>query len=232
MKVLGVIPARGGSKGIPKKNSKLLHGKPLMQYTIESASNAVQLDRVIFSSEDELLILLAQKIGVEVPFRRPKELATDTAGSLEVLKHAITELSKQGAAYDAVCLLQLTNPFRTSQFIDNAITKFKESNVDSLISVLEVPHEYNPHWVFKTNEKEQLQLAMGDKEIIKRRQELPKTYYRDGAIYITKTEVLLKQHSLYGSTIAYIEADAERHVNIDTPEDWQKAEELAKKLGL
>jgi N-acylneuraminate cytidylyltransferase len=230
MKVLGVIPARGGSKGIPKKNSKKLLGKPLIQYTIESAKKSELLNRIIFSSEDEKLIALAKKLDIDVPFVRPNELAIDTASSLDVVKHSVTELSRQGKEYDAVCLLQVTNPFRTSAFIDEAILKFIDSGADSLISVLEVPHEYNPHWVFRTNEMQNLELAIGDEQIIKRRQDLPKVYYRDGSIYITKTEVLLNQNSLYGESIHYIVADKSRHVNIDTEEDWQKAEIIAKAI--
>lgn len=232
MRILGVIPARGGSKGIPNKNKKELLGKPLLQYTIESALAATKLDALVFSSEDESLMTLAKTLNVEVPFKRPEELATDTAGTLEVLQHTVTELAKQQKHFDAVCLLQVTNPFRTSKFIDKAIQKFKESNTDSLISVLEVPHEYNPHWVFKTNAEQNLKLATGDNNIIKRRQDLPKAYYRDGSIYITKTKVLLEQNSLYGDTIAYIEADADKYVNIDTMDDWLKAETLAKKLEI
>jgi CMP-N-acetylneuraminic acid synthetase len=230
MKILGLIPARGGSKGIPHKNKKELLGKPLLQYTIEAALDAKLLDRVIFSSEDEALITLAKSLGVEVPFERPSELATDNAGSIDVVKHALEALAANGEHYDAVCLLQVTNPFRTSAFIDRAVTKFKNSQVDSLLSVLEVPHEFNPHWVYEISEEGNLQLATGEKEIIKRRQDLPKAFYRDGSVYITKSDVILKQNSLYGKSIGYIESDAERHVNIDTMTDWEKAVVLAQKL--
>ena len=230
MRILGLIPARAGSKGVPNKNKKALLGKPLMQYTIESAQSSELLNRIVFSSEDQELIRMANSMGIDTPFVRPLELATDSASSLSVIIHAINELANQGEHYDAVCLLQVTNPFRTSAFIDKAITKFMEGNFDALISVLEVPHEYNPHWVFKTNKQNQLKLATGDKEIIKRRQDLPKSYYRDGSIYITKTDVLLEQNSLYGNTIGFVIADKDLHVNIDTQEDWEKAEHIAKTL--
>ena len=104
--------------------------------------------------------------------------------------------------------------------------------MDSLISVLKVPHEFNPHWVFEENESENLKISTGELEIIPRRQELPTAYYRDGSIYITKTEVLMNQKSLYGKSIAYIEADVKRHINIDTMEDWERAVALAKKLEI
>lgn len=230
MRILGLIPARGGSKGVPFKNKKLLDGKPLLQYTIEAAFKSELLDSVIFSSEDDSLIALATELGVKAPFKRPEALATDTAGSLGVVQHALQELSKMGQQFDAVCLLQVTNPFRKSSFIDEAIKKFSLSGADSLISVLKVPHEYNPHWVFEVSEDNNLKIATGEKEIIKRRQDLPTAYFRDGSIYITKTEVLLDQNSLYGKSISYIESDAARHVNIDTPADWAMAEDMVTKL--
>ena len=121
MKILGLIPARGGSKGIPNKNRKVLNGKPLLQYTIEATLNSKFLDRVVFSSEDDTLIKLAKSMGVDVPFVRPSNLSKDNSGTLEVVQHALKQLEEKGETFDAVCLLQVTNPFRTSKFIDKAI---------------------------------------------------------------------------------------------------------------
>lgn len=230
MKVLGLIPARGGSKGIPGKNKKLLGGKPLLQFTVEAGLKASKLDTLIFSSEDEELMALAHKLGVSVPFQRPQSLAEDTSGSLGVVQHALEFMQSQGKHYDAVCLLQVTNPFRTAQLIDEAVTAFAKADTDSLVSVLKVPHEYNPHWVFEASKDGKLHIATGEKDIIKRRQDLPDAYIRDGAIYITKSEVLLEQNSLYGRSISYIESDPEWHVNIDTMADWEKAAKLVKKF--
>ncbi|MDT0556043.1 acylneuraminate cytidylyltransferase family protein [Patiriisocius hiemis] len=232
MKILGLIPARGGSKGIANKNRKLLGGKPLLSYTIEAALNATSLDSVVFSSEDSKLINLAKDLGVEVPFVRPQELATDTAGSLEVVQHAVKALAKLDRHYDAVCLLQVTSPFRTHQDIDKAITTFKNSQTDSLLSVQEVPHQYNPHWVFEKNEMGNLVIATKDAQIIKRRQDLPPAYIRDGAIYITKTEVLLDRNSFYGTSTSYIVSNPETYVNIDTEQDWERAEQLLANLNM
>ncbi|MBL4663032.1 MAG: acylneuraminate cytidylyltransferase family protein [Flavobacteriaceae bacterium] len=229
MKILGLIPARGSSKGIPNKNRKELGGKPLLQYTIEAALGAQLLDDVVFSSEDTELISLAKQMGATVTFKRPNHLASDTAGSLEVVQHALESLAEQGMKYDAICLLQVTTPFRTSEDIDEAISKFIERGTDSLISVQKVPHQYNPHWVFEVNNND-LKIATGEAKIIKRRQDLPNTFIRDGAIYITKSDIILKQGSFFGESISHIELDAQRYVNIDTPEDWTKAEEIYKKL--
>lgn len=224
MRILGLIPARGGSKGIPGKNSKLLAGKPLLAYTIEAALEANALDGLVFSSEDEVLIKLAKDAGVEVPFTRPEHLATDTASSLAVVQHAIRFLEDRGEYYDAVCLLQVTTPMRTANDIDNAVSSFVKSGADALVSVIPVPHQYNPHWVLLEKQTDKLHWAMGDK-VIGRRQDLPKAYIRDGSIYITKTSVI-KNNSLYGESLAYFEMNPERHVNIDTEADWLRATQL------
>ncbi|MEM7086962.1 MAG: acylneuraminate cytidylyltransferase family protein [Bacteroidota bacterium] len=229
MKILGLIPARGGSKGIPNKNRKELGGKPLLQYTIEAALGAKLLDAVVFSSEDTTLMNLAEQMGATVAFQRPQHLASDTAGSLEVVQHALETLAERGNHYDAVCLLQVTTPFRTSEDIDTAISTFKSGGADSLISVQKVPHQFNPHWVFEAT-NDYLRIATGETEIIKRRQDLPDAFIRDGAIYLTKSEVIMKQNSFFGTTISHMQLDEERAVNIDTPEDWTKAEEIYKKL--
>jgi CMP-N-acetylneuraminic acid synthetase len=229
MRVLGIIPARGGSKGVPNKNIKLLGGKPLLAYTIEAAKKSKLLTQIILSSEDEEIINVARAYEVAVPFIRPANLATDESPTILTIIHALNFYKEKGILFDAVCLLQATNPFRTTNFIDKAIEQFKIAKTDSLISVLEVPHEYNPHWVFKKNAMGNLEISTGESTIITRRQELPTAYYRDGAIYITKTEVLLNEHSLYGNSISYIKSDENRHVNIDTMKDWLKAEELLQK---
>lgn len=125
-------------------------------------------------------------------------------------------------------MLQPTNPFRTSALIENAIKKYKKDNFDSLISVLPVPKEYNPHWVFEENDKGFLTIATGDIEIIPRRQDLPKAYIRDGSIYLTSAEVILKSKTFYGKLLGFLEASDKIHVNIDTLEDWNRAESLLK----
>lgn len=223
MRILGLIPARGGSKSIPKKNIKILQGKPLIQYTIEAAKSAKKLTSLILSSDDEAIIEVAKKLNLEVPFVRPKHLAEDKSPTLGVIQHALKFYEEQNIYFDAVCLLQVTSPFKTGKFIDEAIEKFIESNCDALVSVQKVPDEYNPDWTFKKDERGDLELFTGEKEIISRRQDLPEVYHRDGLIYITKTDVLLKQNSLYGSKLAYIKSPSDYTINIDTLEDWNKA---------
>ena len=194
MKILGIIPARGGSKGIPRKNIKLLGNKSLLEYTVDSAKKSKLLSRVILSSEDPEVIEVAKKSGLEVPFIRPQNLASDTSSSLEVIQHALQYFEEQNQYFDAVCLLQTTSPFRKNDLIDRAIQKFVEEDLDSLISVKEVPAEFNPHWIFEEDEQRLLKISTGEKEIISQRQRLPKAFFRDGAVYITKTSVI--QHKI------------------------------------
>jgi CMP-N,N'-diacetyllegionaminic acid synthase len=230
MRILGIIPARGGSKGVPRKNIKLLNGKPLLQYTTEIALESQYLTDVILSSEDKQIITVAESLGIQVPFIRPSALADDQAPTIDVIIHALQWYGNQAIFFDAVCLLQVTSPFRTVEFLDKAITKFMNSGCDSLVSVQKVPHEYNPHWTFEVNLEGNLKIATGEDQIISRRQELPDAYHRDGSIYITKAEVLLQQHSLYGKSTSFIESSPEFHVNIDTLADWEKAEQISRIL--
>ena len=232
MKILAIIPARGGSKGVPRKNIKLLAGKPLLEYTSAVTLKSSLLSKVVISTDDDEIISVAKKLGLEIPFKRPKDLATDSSSSLSVILHALEHFESKNIYFDAVCLLQVTSPFRTVEFLDKAIQEFIKSDADSLISVQEVPHEYNPHWSFELDENKNLKIATGETEISSRRQDLPKAYHRDGSIYITKSSILKEQNSLFGKKIAHIVSPKEFYVNIDTMDDWKKAEELVKHLKL
>ena len=200
MNILAVIPARGGSKGVPGKNKKLLNGKPLIQYSIDAALQSKYISEVVVTTDDSEIIAIAKSLGANVPFVRPKHLAEDTTPTLPVIQHAVSHFKTEGKQFDAICLLQPTSPFRPKGFLDKALETFQEKQTDSLVSVLEVPHQYNPHWTFEANENGILQIATGEQNIIPRRQELPKAYHRDGSIYITKTNVLMHENSLYGNS--------------------------------
>ncbi|MFK7746846.1 MAG: acylneuraminate cytidylyltransferase family protein [Kordia sp.] len=232
MNILAVIPARGGSKGVPGKNKKLLDGKPLIQYSIDAALQSKYISEVVVTTDDAEIIAIAKSLGANVPFVRPEHLAEDTTPTLPVIQHVVSHFETQGKHFDAICLLQPTSPFRPKGFLDKALETFHEKGTDSLVSVLEVPHQYNPHWTFEPNENGVLQISTGEQNIIPRRQELPKAYHRDGSIYITKTNVLMHENSLYGNSVAYIVSDEKFYVNIDTIEDWEKATELAKTITL
>ena len=231
MRILGLIPARGGSKGVPRKNIKLLGKKPLIEYTLDDAKKSKLLTQIVVSTDDEEIAIVAEIAGCKPPFIRPSQLAQDTSTTLEVVQHTIAFFESQNIFFDAICLLQPTTPFRESDCIDIAIKKFINSKADSLISVLDIPEEYNPHWAFQENENGFLNIATGEDEIISRRQELPQAYHRDGSIYITKISVI-KSGSLYGKSITYIKSNPQFYVNIDTIKDWETAEEIATKINL
>jgi CMP-N,N'-diacetyllegionaminic acid synthase len=224
MRVLGLIPARGGSKGVPRKNIRPLNGKPLLAYTIESSLAVASLTRLVLSTEDEEIAAIGQQYGVEVPFLRPAELAQDNTPTIQVVEYTLRTLAEQGESYDAVCLLQPTNPLRRTEDVEACIELLETSDADAVLSVLPVPHEYNPHWVYFTDPDDVLRLSTGEATPIPRRQSLPPAFHRDGSVYVTHTETVLEEHSLYGQRVRGYVMDARYSINIDTPEDWAEAE--------
>ena len=225
MRVLGLIPARGGSKGIPRKNVRDLGGRPLLAWTAEAALAARRLSRVVLSTDDPEIAEVGRRFGLEVPFLRPAELARDETPTLPVVRHALVELEKAGGRFDAVCLLQPTSPFRRPEDIDGCIELLESAGLDAVVSVLPVPPEHNPHWVYFRGEDFLLRLATGEAEPIPRRQELPPAFHRDGAVYVTRRDVLVEGDSLYGRRLGGYVVEM-RSMNLDTPADWERAERL------
>jgi CMP-N,N'-diacetyllegionaminic acid synthase len=224
MRILGLIPARGGSKGVPRKNIRCLRGKPLLAYTAEAALNSKKLSRVILSTEDAEIAAVGRDCGLEIPFMRPADLAADSTPTILVVKHVLEMLKERGEEFDAVCLLQPTNPLRRAQDIDNCIELFERSKTDTVISVLPVPAEYNPRWVYWQGANGELSISTGDHEPVPRRQDLPEAYHRDGSVYVTRTDIIVDRGSLYGDHVLGYRMPAEFSVNIDTEEDWRNAE--------
>lgn len=229
MKILAVIPARGGSKGIPGKNIRHLGGIPLLAWSLDAARSADSIEEIIISTEDTEIAAVAASLGAEPLFLRPADLAADHTPTLPVLQHILERFADSGRNFDAICLLQPTSPFRPPGFVEAAIQKFLNSGADSLISVRKVPDEFNPHWIFEEGESGFLRLATGEDSIIPRRQELPPAYQRDGSVYLTKAEVIMEQNSLYGKKITWLENTSAIHVNLDLPSDWDEAERLLEK---
>lgn len=230
MKNLCLIPARSGSKGVPGKNIKPLNGKLLIHYTFDAALQSRFLDKVILSTDSTTIAQCAINTSIEVPFIRPKHLAHDTTPTLEVIKHALNYFDDKGHYFDHICLLQPTCPFRSEGFVDDCFQQFISSGADCLVSVKEVPHEYNPHWVFEADSSGYLKVATGEETIIPSRQLLPKSFARDGSVYIFKTDNIRRQNSIFGKTISYLKSDHAWNVNIDTADDWKRAEMIAKML--
>lgn len=221
MKILVIIPARGGSKGIPHKNIKPLNGKPLIHYTIDEAREIVGDEDICVSTDDPEIIKCVEDYGLKVPFVRPEELATDTAGTYEVLLHALTFYEKQGRHYDVVLLLQNTSPFRKAEQIKEAF-KLYTPDVDMVVSVKECAA--NPYYcVFEENSEGYLHVCKGD-GIIFRRQDAPTVYEYNGAIYIMNAETLRTTHMhKMQKRVKYV-MDEKSSFDLDTMWDWQMAE--------
>lgn len=229
MRVLGVIPARGGSKGIPRKNIRLLGGKPLIAWTIEAARKSRLLTRVILSTEDEEIATVGKHWGAEVPFLRPQELAEDTTPTLPVLQHAVRECERQDGAYDAVCLLQPTAPLRRPEWIDECIALLLRLDAEAVVTVCRIPDEFHPLWALTVAEDGWLRFFSGA-AIPPRRQDLPTAYHREGSVYVVRRDVLMEAGSLYGSKLGWLEVSAEATVNLDTERDWERAEAMLASL--
>jgi CMP-N,N'-diacetyllegionaminic acid synthase len=228
MRTLGLIPARGGSKSIPRKNIRLLCGKPLLQYTAEAVLKARRLGRVILSTEDEEIARIGRECGLDVPFIRPVELARDTTPMLPVVQHAVQYLEMAGERFDAICILQPTVPLRPPGVIDACIEMFEKNGADTVITILPVPHQYNPHWVYFEAGDGSLHLSTGE-DTPTRRQDLPPAFSREGSVYVVRRDVIMELGSLYGKRMLGFLIDPERSVNIDSPEDWSRAESLLSK---
>lgn len=222
MKILAVIPARGGSKGIHKKNITLLAGKPLIVYTLLAAKKSKSLDRVIVSTDDDEIIDICKKFNVEF-LRRPNNLSGDLSMTKDVLLHVVNQLSLIGYIPDAVMTLQPTSPLRTEKHIDESILLFsQDSSADSLVSCVTVPHIYHPCSVMKKNIDGYLE-GFTDSSQISRRQDKSEVYARNGAaIYITRTEKLTQ--FIYGGRLVPYMMDSKFSVDIDNLSDLAEAE--------
>ena len=221
-RVLGLVPARAGSKGVPGKNTRLLGGRPLLAYTAEAARAATRLDRVVLSTEDPAIARLGEELGLDVAFVRPAALAGDATPMLDVLQHALAELDGD-RPYDAVCLLQPTSPFRPAGLVDRCVERFEATGADAVVTMVPVPAEHNPHWVYEPGTDGRLRLATGEAEPVTRRQDLPPAYHRDGSVYVFAAAGVRAGHP-YGDHVEAVLGDAADVVNIDTPEDWARAE--------
>lgn len=223
-RVLGLVPARGGSKGVPRKNVRPLQGKPLLRYTAEAALAAQRLSHVALTTDDEEIAEVGRMSGINVPFMRPAELAQDGTPMLPVVQHALGWYEARGLRFDAVCLLQPTNPLRTADDIDRCIDLLDQSGADAVVSILAVPAEHNPHWVYFQNEDGSLQLSTGEPAPIARRQDLPPAFHREGSVYVTRRDIVMESNSLYGSRVVGHLMNPEHSINIDDLDDWHRAE--------
>ena len=224
MRILAVIPARGGSKGIPHKNIISVAGKPLIVWSIEAALGSKYVTKTVVSSDDEAILSVAREHGVE-PLKRPETLATDEAGSEGLIVHALEAEKEQGNTYDYVMLLQPTSPLRGTTEIDEAVEQLQKSDAHALISVY--TPEHTPYKAFKLSKNGRLEGLVDNKTPFMRRQDLPQTFMPNGAIYLIETELFLETRSLFceDGTVAY-EMSREKSVDIDTTDDVNIVDKL------
>lgn len=221
VKVLVVIPARGGSKGIPYKNIKPLAGKPLICYSIDVARQFTADENICVTTDDDKIIEVVENYGLKVPFKRPDYLATDTCGSNEVIQHAWKFFADKGKKYDAILLLQPTSPFRKVEFLKEAVALYDDS-IDMVTSVR--PAACNPYYDgFEENEDGLLQISKGDGTIA-RRQEAPKVWQQNGSIYVINPKSLMEKGMAHFSRIRKYAMSELYSVDIDNPFDWKIAE--------
>lgn len=229
-KILGVITARGGSKGLPGKNIKLLGGKPLIAYTIDAARKSHLITHLIVSTDDEEIAAVASQAGGDVPFRRPQELAQDNTPHLPVMQHAIQFMEqKLGITFDYAVIFQPTSPFRTVEDIDGTLQKLITTTADSAVSVCEVEPSAHPMKIKKLEGDRVLPYCLEEPEGA-RRQDLPVAYKRSAAVYAMRRDLIIKDNRLYGDHIVGYIVPQDRSIDIDTPLDWLKAEYLLAEL--
>lgn len=220
MNLLALIPARGASKGIPRKNIKLLNGKPLIGWTIDAALRASSINRIVVSTDDEEVASIAKDFGADVPFIRPSQIAEDDTPGIEPALHAIDQLPD----FDWILLLQPTSPFRSAADIDGIVKYCLEHNAPSAVSVSKV-HKH-PYWMYQRSNLNKLQPLITNKKNTSRRQDLTETYVLNGALYLAHISWLKEQQSFVSQeTLGYI-MSPETSVDIDTPMDWQWVEFL------
>lgn len=220
--MLVIITARGGSKGVPGKNIKLLGGKPLIQYTIEAALKITDKNNIIVSTDCEKIKAVVEGLGIKVPALRPKKLASDAAGTYEVLLYELEKLEQAGRLFDSLILLQPTSPFRTGNHILEALELYND-DLDMLVSVKET--KANPYFVLREEDNNGF-LVPSKVSSATRRQDVPKVWELNGAIYIINTAALKKMPiNKFTKVKKYVMDEFSSH-DIDTMMDWQLAETL------
>ena len=225
MRSLVIIPARGGSKGIPHKNIKELNGKPLICYSIDVARQIAPDADICVSTDDNEIITVVEEYGLSVPFVRPEYLATDTMGTYEVLLHALKFYEDKGEKYDNIVLLQCTSPFRRVEDVKKAL-KLYNPNIDMVVSVKET--SANPYYnCFEEDKNGYLEICKGDSGFV-RRQDAPHTWEYNGAVYVINPESLKRMPlSKFGKRVKYVMDDI-HSLDLDTMLDWKMAELMIK----
>lgn len=224
-RVLAIVPARSGSKGVPDKNLRPLAGRTLLEYTADAARGSGVIDRIVLSTDSEAIAAAGRQAGVEVPFMRPAELARDDSPMLPVLQHAIGELERGGWSPEYVVLLQPTSPLRRASHVREAVDLLRRSGADSVVTVIEVPKHLSPDYVMRIDQGV-LRPFLPEGERVTRRQDVRPAYSRDGTVYACRRDTLERFASIYGERCLPLLIDARDSLSIDTPDDWAAAERI------
>jgi len=225
LRILGLIPARGGSKGIPRKNLSLLGGRPLIAWTADAALASRALSRVVVSTDDAEIAAVARSCGLEVPFMRPPALATDQSGALGVIRHAVEMLEARGDRWDAVVYLQPTSPLRRSEHIDQAVAIFRAKAADSVVTVIEVPHNMSLGSQLTMQSDGRVFALTSQDDQTFRRQDKPLGYARNGpAVLVVSRACVIDKNTLYGERIYGMVMDQIDSMDVDRPEDLELIE--------
>ena len=223
--MIAIIPARGGSKGLPGKNIRPLNGKPLIAYAVEEGLKAKHIDRVIISTDDEEIARIAVEYGAELPFMRPAELATDTAMAVDNYIYTINRLEKEGGKpIESFVVLQPTSPLRIAEDIDGAVDLFEQKGADSVVSYCREAHPVTWHKYLD----EEGRFVNIFEDTLKNRQDNRVSYYPNGAVYVFKTSIIRQRKYFTDKSYAYIMPKT-RSVDIDFIEDFEYAEFLLKR---
>lgn len=223
--VLAIIPARGGSKGVPGKNVRRLAGRPLVEYAARAARESGVIDRIIVSTDSPEIAELACAAGIEVPFMRPAALAEDDTPMLPVLRHALDELAADGWIPEIIVLLQPTSPLRRPEHIRDAVRMLRQTGADSVVSVVEVPRHLSPDYLMRI-EDGVLRPFLPDGARVTRRQDARPAYSRDGTVYAFRRTTLERFGSIYGEDCRPLWLDPADSLSIDSPADWAEAERI------
>lgn len=225
LRVLGLVPARSGSKGVPGKNVRPLAGRTLLEYTARAARESGVLDRIILSTDSSEIAEAGRRAGLEVPFMRPASLAADDTPMVPVIQHALTEVSRQGWSPDVVVLLQPTSPLRRPDHVRDAVSMLRDTSADSVVTVVEVPRHLSPDYVMRIEEG-RLKSFLPDGARVTRRQDARPAYSRDGTVYAFRRSTLERTGGIYGEDCRPLLIDACDSLSIDSPADWDEAERL------
>ncbi|MDA1183166.1 MAG: acylneuraminate cytidylyltransferase family protein [Acidobacteria bacterium] len=222
-RVLALVPARGGSKGVPDKNTKLLAGRTLLDYVAAAATASGVVDRIVLSTDSERIAAEGRRAGLDVPFLRPADLARDDTPMFPVIEHAVDALRNDGWVADIVVLLQPTSPLRRGEHIRRAVQQLRTSGADSVVTVVELPRHLSPDYVMRVVAG-RLEPFLAEGEHVTRRQDARAAFVRDGTVYAFWSRTLQETRSIYGRDCRPLVLDEAESITIDTPRDWAEAE--------